>query len=127
MLEKADPKQPIKAVPASVVKPCASPFIELPGKGIFSLNVNFRKKETYAISIGIQPFEGFSPDVMYYHFFGARRRIEVGGGLSAGFNSDFTLAVILIYGVIGYRYQKKKSVFFSYWTYSVVYCVFRRS
>jgi hypothetical protein len=91
---------------------CISPFVELLGKGFISLNVDFRKKKTYAISIGIQPLEGLSPNVMYYHFYGKRRRFELGGGLSAGFNKDFNLAVILVHGVIGYRYQKKKGIFF---------------
>lgn len=99
-------------LPDSLWKPCISPFIELLGKGFISLNVDFRKKESYAISFGIQPFEGILPNIMYYHFFGKRHRIELGGGLSGGLSKDFNLAVILIHGDIGYRYQKKKGLFF---------------
>jgi hypothetical protein len=49
---------------------------------------------------------------MYYHLSGKRHRFEVGGGFSAGFSTNFSLAGILIHGVIGYRYQKKKGLFF---------------
>jgi hypothetical protein len=51
-------------------EPCISPFIELLGKGLLSMNVDFRKKESYAISIGFQPFEGLAPNIMYYQFSG---------------------------------------------------------
>jgi hypothetical protein len=95
-----------------VWKPSTSVFLELLGKGFFSLNVDFRKKETYSISVGIEPFEGFFPDVMFYHFGGERRRYEIGGGVSTGFSNKFGLKVVLINGVIGYRYQKKKNLFF---------------
>lgn len=93
-------------------KTTTSPFIEVLGKGFLSFNVDFRPKETYAISIGIQPMEGLLPNVMYYHFSGVRRRFEVGVGISAGFSGDFNPEVILYHGVIGYRYQKKKGIFF---------------
>jgi hypothetical protein len=106
---KTDPLQN----PSNFVwEPCTSPFIELLGKGSLSLNVDFRRKESYAISIGLQPFEGLIPNVMYYHFSGKQHRFEIGGGLSGGFSNDFSLAGILIHGVIGYRYQKKKGLFF---------------
>jgi|WetSurMetagenome_2_1015567.scaffolds.fasta_scaffold131719_2 hypothetical protein len=89
-----------------------SPFIEILGKGFVSVNVDFRFKKAWAISVGLQPGEGLMPDIMFYHFSGVRRRFEAGGGLSAGFRNDFTLGGILIHGVIGYRYQKKKGLFF---------------
>lgn len=95
-----------------VWEPSTSAFIEILGKGFLSLNVDFRRKESYAISFGIQPFEGLTPNIMYYHFSGKRHRFEVGGGFSGGFSNDFNLAGILIHGVIGYRYQKKKGLFF---------------
>jgi hypothetical protein len=97
---------------AIVWEPCISPFIEFLGKGFLTLNVDFRKKESYAISIGIHPFEGLFPNIMYYHFSGKRHRFELGGGFSTGFSKDFNLAAILIHGSIGYRYQKKKGLFF---------------
>jgi len=99
--------------PSDIVwEPCTSPFLELLGKGFLSLNVDFRRKESYAISIGLQPLEGLSPNIMYYRFSGKRRRFEVGGGFSGGFTNDLSLGVVLIHGVIGYRYQKKKGLFF---------------
>jgi hypothetical protein len=101
----------LKSYADSVWEPCTSPFIELLGKGFLSLNVDFRRKETYAISIGFQPSEGLMPNVMYYHFNGKRHRFETGGGFSVGFSKDFNLAATLIHGVIGYRYQKKKGLF----------------
>jgi hypothetical protein len=94
-----------------VWKPCISPFVELLGKGFLSINVDLRLKESYAISIGLQPSEGLLPDVMFYLFGGKLHRIEMGGGVSTGFTQDFNLAVVLIHGVIGYRYQKKKNLF----------------
>jgi hypothetical protein len=96
----------------SVWKPSISPFIELLGKGFLTLNVDFRKKESYSISIGIMPFEGLAPDIMYYHFSGRRHRFELGGGLTTCFSNKLNLAAILIHGSIGYRYQKKKGLFF---------------
>jgi hypothetical protein len=92
-------------------KSCISPFIELGGKGFLSLNVDFRSKESHAISIGYL-LEGFTPNIMYYYFAGKRHRIEIGGGLSAGFSNDLSIAAGIIHGVIGYRYQKKKGLFF---------------
>jgi hypothetical protein len=92
--------------------PSTSVFVELLGKGFLSLNVDFRWKESYSISIGFQPLEGLMPDIMYYHFSGERRRFEIGGGLSAGFTKNLSLAVVLINGVVGYRYQKKNGLFF---------------
>jgi hypothetical protein len=93
-------------------KPTTSAFVELLGKGFLSLNVDFRRKQSYAISIGLQPTEGLMPDIMYYHFSGTRYRFELGGGFSTGFNKEIELAGVLIHGVIGYRYQKKKGLLF---------------
>jgi hypothetical protein len=102
----------LQNTPDLIWKPCTSPFLELLGKGFLSLNVDFRRKESYAISIGFQPMEGLMPDIMYYHFSGNLHRFEVGGGLSGGFNNKFDLAGVLIHGVVGYRYQKKDGLFF---------------
>lgn len=93
-------------------KPCVSAFAELLGKGWLSLNVDFRRKETYAISIAATILEeGFGPNVMFYYFGGRRHRLEMGGGASGiieeeGFNS------MMVHGVIGYRSQKKKGLLF---------------
>jgi hypothetical protein len=91
---------------------CISPFIELGGKGWFSLNVDFRIKETYAISIGAAGIEeGVSPNIMGYYFGGKRHRLEAGGGVS-GIIEDGIFISMMINGVIGYRYQKKKGLLF---------------
>jgi hypothetical protein len=94
-----------------VWKPCISPFIEFGGKGFLSLNVDFRRWESHAISVGFL-FEGLTPNIMYYYLAGKRHRFEIGGGFSSGFSNNFSLAMISIHGVIGYRYQKKKGLFF---------------
>jgi hypothetical protein len=96
----------------SIHKTLISPFIELMGKGFFSVNVDFRFRESHALSIGIQPFEGLLPNVMYYYLCGKRHRIEIGTGLSAGFSKGLSLEVLLYHGVVGYRYQKKSGLFF---------------
>ena len=91
---------------------CISPFIELLGKGWLSLNVDFRIKETFAISIGAAGIEeGISPNVMGYYFGGKRHRLEAGGGVS-GIIADGSFISMMVHGVIGYRYQKKKGLFF---------------
>ncbi|HRZ49974.1 MAG TPA: hypothetical protein P5338_11340 [Bacteroidales bacterium] len=96
----------------TVWRPCISPFIELLGKGFFSLNVDFRRKESHSFSIGVAGIEeGWSPNVMYYHFSGKRHRFEAGGGLSGNFQ-DGSAVNMVVHGVVGYRYQKKKGLLF---------------
>jgi hypothetical protein len=98
-------------------EPTTSYFLELLGKGFYSINVDFRKTTTRAISIGGQYTEDgdndvFWPSLMYYHFSGKRFRFETGGGLSTVFTQTDGLAGMGIHGVIGYRYQKKKGLIF---------------
>jgi hypothetical protein len=96
----------------SVWQPSFSPFVELLGKGFISLNLDYRRKETYAISIGIAGIEeGISPNVMAYYLPGKRHRIEIAGGISGNF-SDGSVVNTIVHGVIGYRYQKKKGLLF---------------
>jgi hypothetical protein len=92
--------------------PCTSPFVELMGKGFISVNVDFRRSKSYAISLGLQPTEGLLPDVMFYYFSGKRYRMETGGGFSVGFDKNLKPAAVLFHGVIGYRYQQKDGLFF---------------
>ena len=92
-------------------KPSTSIYLELMGKGVYSLNVDFRKKETRAISIGIQYFEAVWPSVMFYYLGGVRHRFETGIGSSAIITGD-GLEGVSLNGVIGYRYQKKKGLIF---------------
>jgi hypothetical protein len=95
-------------------EPTTSVFLELLGKSFYSFNVDFRKKETSSVSIGLTVGDGVIwPSVMYYRFAGVRKRFELGGGVSAVFPYDFNyLAGVSIHGVIGYRYQKKKGLLF---------------
>lgn len=93
-------------------KPCTAVFVELLGKGFLSLNIDFRRKESYAITIGFQPMEVLMPEIIYYHFGGERHRFELGGGFSAGLNNKLEMSGVLIHGVIGYRSQKKNGLFF---------------
>jgi len=95
-----------------VWKPLISPFVEFLGKGFLSLNVDYRFKQSQALSIGIQPMEGLMPDLMYYYLFGKRHRLELGGGLSLGFSNQLKLGGVVLHGTVGYRYQKKKGFFF---------------
>ena len=92
-------------------KSCISPFVELGGKGFLSVNCDFRLKESHAFSVGFL-FEGLAPNVMYYYLGGKRHRFEIGGGLTGGFSNELHLSVIVFHGAIGYRYQKKKGLFF---------------
>jgi hypothetical protein len=94
-------------------KPTTSLFLELLGKGFYSINLDFRKTQSKAISIGMQYAEGaFIPSLMFYHFSGKRFRFETGGGLSAVFTQTDGLAGMGVHGVIDYRYQKKKGLLF---------------
>lgn len=104
--------------------PTTSLYIELGGKVFYSLNVDFRKKENFALSVGASYFKedgGDSteqaqsmifPNVMAYYLTGKRHRLELGGGLCPGFGSSEGLAAIAVYGNVGYRYQKKKGLIF---------------
>lgn len=93
-------------------KPCVSSYIELLGKGWLSLNVDFRTKETYAISIAAAILEeGVGPNVSGYYFGGKRHRLELGGG-TTGIIGDKGFNSLMVHGVIGYRSQKKKGLLF---------------
>ena len=93
--------------------PATSVYVELGGKGWLSLNVDFRRKEWYAISIGAALFEeGVGPNVMGYYFGGKRHRLEAGGGVSGIINDNGNFNSMMLHGVIGYRNQKKKGLLF---------------
>lgn len=108
---------------ASEWLPTTAVYLELGGKVFYSLNIDFRKKETFAFSVGASYFiEDGSSDtesqsmlfssVMGYYLTGKRHRLELGGGLCPGFGSSEGLAAMAIYGNVGYRYQKKKGLIF---------------
>ena len=100
--------------------PTTSLYFELGGKFIPSINVDFRKKENFSICIGsgiwydTEEHEQyiFTPSVNAYYFFGKRKRIEIGGGTGPFLGTYMGFASLMIYGDIGYRYQKKKGFFF---------------
>jgi len=93
--------------------PGTSFYFELMGKGFYSLNVDFRRNKSTAMSLGIQLAENaFIPSFMYYHFRGKTYRFETGGGISGILTREDGLAGMMIHGVLGYRYQKKNGLIF---------------
>lgn len=104
---------PLDTLFAPTWEPSTSVFLELLGKGFYSVNVDFRKTSTKAFSIGLQYVgDGFWPSLMYYHFSGKRLRFETGGGLSGILTKEDGIAGMGIHGVVGYRYQKKNGLLF---------------
>jgi len=102
----------VKAAQAVITGvPSTSLFLELGGKGAYSFNVDFRRDERRSVSIGLQLFDEWIPSIMYYHFGGAKRRFEAGGGCSGVITTE-GLVGMMVHGVIGYRYLKKKGVIF---------------
>jgi hypothetical protein len=89
-----------------------APFVEIAGKGFISVNVDFRPNKKFSFSLGLQPFEGLLPDVMGYYLVGNRHSLEIGTGISLGFSRELDMKAILLHGSLGYRYQKKKGLFF---------------
>lgn len=97
-----------------------SVYVELAGKFLPSVNVDFRKNENFAICIGTGFWADseeheqliFTPSVSAYYFFGKKKRIEVGGGTGPFLSTYEGFASLLIYGDFGYRYQKKKGLIF---------------
>lgn len=95
-------------------------YIELGGKFLPSINIDFRKKENFAIVIGNGFWKDseeheqliFTPSVNAYYLFGKRKKIEIGGGTGPFLGTYSGFASILVYGNIGYRYQKKRGLFF---------------
>ncbi|MBN2088826.1 hypothetical protein JW964_04400 [candidate division KSB1 bacterium] len=93
--------------------PGTSFYFELMGKGFYSLNVDFRRNKSTAMSLGLQLAENaFIPSFMYYHFRGKTYRFETGGGISGILTREDGLAGMMIHGVLGYRYQKKNGLIF---------------
>ena len=85
-----------------------------------SLNVDFRKRENQAISIGVSYWWDteehaqsiFIPSVMGYYLCGKRHRLELGGGLGPFIGTYLGLGSMMLFGNVGYRYQKKKGLIF---------------
>jgi hypothetical protein len=95
------------------LEPSTAFYIELLGKGFYSLNVDFRKNKSEAMALGIQWVENaFITSFMYYRFRGETYRSEIGGGFSGIFSRDDGFAGVMIHVVLGYRYQKKNGLLF---------------
>jgi hypothetical protein len=100
--------------------PTTSLYIELGGKFMPSLNVDFRKRENFALSIGTSYWWDaeehkqslFLPSVMGYYFSGKRHRLELGGGFGPFIGTYSGLSSMMLFGNVGYRYQKKKGLIF---------------
>jgi hypothetical protein len=80
--------------------PFSSVYFELLGKGIYSVNFDYREKATWVMSVGVQWFEEFFPSIMYYHFGGKLHRLEIGGGLSGVIDQTEGFAGLMIHGVV---------------------------
>ncbi len=106
-----DPAVTETAAAQSDWDPTTSLFLELLGKGWYSVNVDFRKKATSSFSLGIQIAEEIWPSVMIYRFLGERHRLETGGGVSVIIAKD-GFEGMSVHGVLGYRYQKKGGLIF---------------
>lgn len=91
-----------------------SVYLEFMGKGFYSLNLDFRPRDRYAASIGFQYLDKtLFPNLMGYYFFGKKRRLEVGTGLSTiNYTDDWETIALVVHGVLGYRYQKNKGLIF---------------
>lgn len=104
--------------------PATSLYIELGGRVLYSLNIDFRRRENFALGIGASFIKEdadnsemdsqsmFFPSVMGYYLGGKRHRLELGGGLCPGIGSSEGLAAMALYGTVGYRIQKKKGLIF---------------
>lgn len=93
-------------------EPTTSVFLELFGKGYYSLNIDFRKSERSSVSAGLQVAEEIMPSIMIYRFLGKRNRLETGGGLGGVFAWNDGFLGMSVHGVLGYRYQKKGGLLF---------------
>lgn len=104
----------------TVWAPTTSIYFELGGKLFPSLNIDFRKSEDFAVSIGTGFWKDskeheqfiFTPSVNAYFLLGKRNRIEVGGGTGIFLSTYEGLASLLVFGNVGYRFQKKKGLIF---------------
>jgi hypothetical protein len=100
--------------------PLTSINFELGGRFTLSINVDFRKRENFAFSIGNSYwFDNeehrqslLVPYVMAYYLCGSRHRIEVGGGTGTLISTYKGFGSIMFFGNIGYRYQQKKGLIF---------------
>jgi hypothetical protein len=110
--------------PDTAWEPITSIYFELGGKIMYSLNVDFRKRENFAWSLGMSVLADetgdpltyyqtmFFPSVMAYYLTGRKHRVELGGGGCPLIGTEQGLAALAIFGSAGYRYQKKSGLIF---------------
>lgn len=96
--------------------PKISIYLELLGKGFYSINTDYRINKSNAISMGVSMVEegAIMPNFMYYKFRGNKFRRELGIGMSATLTQTHGCVHILINGVWGYRYQQKNGLLFRF-------------
>lgn len=111
---KQKTRPPVKVKADSLWVPSWAAFLELGGKGFYSFNLDYRRKPEWSASAGIQFIEGgIFPSMMYYRFYGQRKRLETGIGTSIIMApGDSLFRGMMVHGVIGYRYQKINGFFF---------------
>ena len=88
-------------------------YLELGGKFIGSVNVDFPIKKSNRVSVGLLLV---CPCFMYFYLPGDKNsRLELGCGFTyiwLGPPEEKRKTGMLFHGVIGYRYQKKKGLLF---------------
>jgi hypothetical protein len=117
--QPTDDSLKISAVESGWV-PATSLYLELGGKFIPSVNVDFRKRENCAISLGLSYWWDteehqqslFLPSINGYYLTGKRHRLELGGGAGPFIGTYIGLASVMLFGNVGYRVQKKKGFLF---------------
>jgi hypothetical protein len=83
-------------------------YLELGGKYWGSINVDFPIKKSNRISVGLVLVW---PNFMYYYLPGDKKsRVEFGCGFTYNYLADES--PIVIHGVFGYRYQKRRGLLF---------------
>lgn len=95
-------------------------YFELGGRFTYTLNVDFRKKENFAVSVNFCYWvdEGdpadllFVPSVMCYYLKGKRHSLELGGGLGSLIIQNRGFVSVMLHSNIGYRYQQKNGLIF---------------
>ena len=97
--------------------PGVSIYLELLGKGFYSINIDNRRNRSKAISFGFSVVDideewQIMPSIMFYEFSGAKYRTELGIGLTSSIEENSGITWICVNGVVGYRYQQKNGLLF---------------
>ncbi len=104
--------------------PATSLYLEIGGKFMYSVNIDFRRKINYAIGLGCMYWNEtddntneiyqhlWLPSISGYYFLGKKRRFELGGGMGPFIGTKQSLLAMMIFANAGYRYQKKQGLIF---------------